>query len=134
MWLQVKSSPFARSALIGSRWTHLRGKFRLIAETSRSPLRLVGVHALPLRGSKGALIQGTLTAPANLTVTIRSLTGRVVRVIAKDQPMQSGRWQILWDGRSQDGLPLPAGTYLCELVAKDETGTQVRNVVTLTVK
>jgi hypothetical protein len=109
-------------------------KFRLIAETSRSPLRLVGVHALPLRGSKGALIQGTLTAPANLTVTIRSLTGRVVRVIAKDQPMQSGRWQILWDGRSQDGLLLPAGTYLCELVAKDETGTQVRNVVTLTVK
>ncbi len=111
--------------------THQR-KFKLIAETSRSPLRFVGVRALPLKGSRGAIIQGSLTSPANLTVTIRSLTGRTVKVIAMEKYMPSGRWQIIWDGRSQDGLTLPAGTYLCELVAKDETGTQVRSIIPLT--
>ncbi|MCX7967190.1 MAG: clostripain-related cysteine peptidase [Armatimonadetes bacterium] len=108
-------------------------RFRIIAETSRSPLRLVGVRAFPTRGGKGAIIQGSLTAPANLTVTVRSLTGRVLKVLAKERPMSSGRWQILWDGRSQDGLSLPAGTYICEVVAKDETGRQVRSVVPLTI-
>ena len=108
-------------------------RFKLVAETSRSPLRLVGVRALPLRGSRGAIIQGNLTAPANLTVTIRSLTGRTVRVLTKEQAVPSGRWQVIWDGRSQDGLPLPSGTYLCEVLAKDETGNQIRNIVPLTI-
>lgn len=107
-------------------------RFKLVAETSHSPLRLVGVRALPLRGLKGAIIQGSVTAPANLTITVRSLTGRIVKVIAKDQPMAAGRWQVVWDGRSNEGTLLPAGVYLCEVIAKDERGTQVRNVTTLT--
>ncbi len=112
--------------------THQR-RLRIIAETSRSPLKLVGVRALPMRGSKGAIIQGSLTASANLTITVRSLTGRVLKVLAKDQPMSSGRWQVLWDGRSQDGLLLPAGTYICEVTAKDEMGQQTRSIITLTI-
>ncbi len=115
------------------RMSNTRRKLKIIAETSLSPLRLIGVRALPMRGGKGAIIQGSLTAPANLTVTVRSLTGRTVKVIAKDQPVPYGRWQIVWDGRSQEGLALPAGMYLCELVAKDETGTQVRSIVTLNI-
>ena len=108
-------------------------RLRLIAETSHSPLKLVGVRAMPMRGSKGAIIQGSLTAPANLTVTVRSLTGRIVKVLVKEQPMPSGRWQVLWDGRSQEGLSLPAGTYICEVLAGDEMGQQVRSIVTLTI-
>ncbi|MCX7642798.1 MAG: clostripain-related cysteine peptidase [Armatimonadetes bacterium] len=112
--------------------THQR-RLRIIAEISYSPLRLVGVRSLPVRGNRGVIIQGTLTAPANLTVTIRSLTGRVLKVVAKEQPMSSGRWQILWDGRSQDGLSLPPGTYICEVMAKDETGRQARSIAPLTI-
>jgi hypothetical protein len=108
-------------------------RLRLIAETSHAPLRLVGVRAMPMRGSRGAIIQGSLTAPANLTVTVRSLTGRIVKVLTKEQPMPSGRWQVLWDGRSQEGLSLPAGTYICEVSARDETGQQVRSIVALTI-
>jgi len=109
-----------------------RRVLKLVAETSQSPLKLVGVRAVPTRGS-GAVIQGSLTAPANLTITVRSLTGRVAKVLAKEQPMPSGRWQILWDGRSHEGSPLPPGTYLCEVLAKDERGQQVRSVVAVTI-
>ncbi len=107
-------------------------RFRIVAQKGSSPLRLVGTKVISHRGTRGATIQGSVTAPAYLTVTIRSLTGRPVRVLTKEQFVPAGRWQVSWDGRSSDGALLPAGVYLCELVAKDETGMQVRTVVPVT--
>jgi len=108
-------------------------RLRIVAQQGQTPLRLVGVRVSALRGT-GAMVQGSITAPAFLTVTIRSLTGRVVRVLAKDQSMAAGRWQLLWDGRSQEGATLPPGIYLCDITARDELGSHARTVVPVTIR
>ncbi len=109
-------------------------RFRMVMQKGNAPLRLVGLRAVPHRGLRGATIEGTLTAPAIVTVTIRSLTGRTIAILAQDQWFPEGRWQLSWDGRSRDGVTLPAGVYLFEVTARDETGAQLRNTVTMSLR
>lgn len=126
-----KTFPLRFASVYRFRLNEPKRRFRFIAQVGQSPLRIVGIRANPLRGSRSVLIEGHLTMPATVSATIKTLTGRTVHVLTREKIMPAGRLQFFWDGRGHDGMLLPMGVYLCELTAKDETGAQVRSIVSV---
>ena len=61
---------------------------------------------------------------ANTVVQIQDANGRVVRTLDLGE-RPAGISRITWDGRSDDGIVQPAGTYAVAIQAKDEDGGTV---------
>ena len=76
-------------------------------------------------GESGANLVASLGAPAtSLTVTISDEKGDTVRTLrlgAADQ----GKLEIPWDGRDENGVLLPAGSYRVRVAAADADGAPV---------
>jgi flagellar basal-body rod modification protein FlgD len=65
-----------------------------------------------------------LSSPGTVTIRIYDSAGQLVRTIddgAKDVSKQ----QLIWDGKNQNGVKLPDGTYTFEVSALDQTGQPV---------
>jgi flagellar basal-body rod modification protein FlgD len=91
----------------------------LLAQSSSSQLAttsLVGrsvtylTDTVAWTGSGSVSLQGSLAAPAEVTVQIRDSTGKLVRTLALGT-RSAGALELAWDGRDQSGNPVPAGTY-----------------------
>ena len=61
---------------------------------------------------------------ANTVIQIQDANGRVVRTLDLGE-RPAGISRITWDGRSDDGIVQPAGTYAVAIQAKDEDGGTV---------
>jgi hypothetical protein len=95
-------------------------------------LTLSGVSA-SATGVGGAQIAFTLSAAADCTVEVMNIAGRVVRVVERGVPRPAGASRVIWDGRSNGGLPVPAGMYLVRVAASGESGTRTQAMRTLSV-
>ena len=62
------------------------------------------------------------------------MAGRVVRVLATDQPGPAGINRLTWDLRNSQGAPVPSGRYIIRLVAVGDDGQQVAAVAQVTVR
>jgi len=60
-------------------------------------------------------------------ITIRDQAGQVVRVINM-QAVSKGDQQLTWDGMTDDGRSLPAGTYNFSVEATNANGTEIPSV------
>jgi len=81
-------------------------------------------------GPDGAVVHGQLAgAAASVTVTLTDEAGRTVRTLRLG-PSPAGRIEIPWDGRDDDGAPLPPGDYRVRIAAADAEGKSV-DVVSL---
>ena len=49
--------------------------------------------------------------PANVSAAIYDSRGRMVRELARAEPMPAGKQSLVWDGLDMNGQPAPAGTY-----------------------
>ena len=79
------------------------------------------------RSSVGAMqINFVLSQPAQVEVTVRGQTGRILRRVATGVNGVAGINTFPWDGRDTQGRLLPRGNYLCEIQATDATGRLVR--------
>jgi flagellar basal-body rod modification protein FlgD len=63
-------------------------------------------------------------ASADTVIQIQDANGRVVRTLDLGE-RPAGVSRIAWDGRSDDGIVQPAGTYAVAIQAKDEDGGTV---------
>lgn len=108
---------------------------RFVVEASQAPtLPLVSITSVqPMRG-RGALVQLLLTSPAQVRLEVQSLTGRTVRIVAEQFVSRLPTMTFLWDGRDQNGNPLPLGSYLLRVVARDEFGREQQAVRTVMVR
>ncbi len=52
----------------------------------------------------------SLLAPSNVTITIHDVGGRRVRVLPSGR-RDAGSHRVPWDGRDEEGRPVPAGSY-----------------------
>jgi hypothetical protein len=77
------------------------------------------------RGGGGS-VSLTLSGPLRLSATVSGLNGRLVRTLARNELRPGGLQTIGWDGRDDEGRPVPAGTYRLAAVGTDELGAVVR--------
>ncbi len=96
----------------------------IVEPDTGQPLRIVNLQAQPLRG-RGVQISFVLTAPAQATVTIMTLTGRKI-VVLESTTRSVGTHRFFWQGVSSDGHSVPPGVYLVRVQATDETGRQAQ--------
>jgi len=58
-----------------------------------------------------------LSAPADVTVRVYNLSGRLERVIVRDKPMAPGRALLTWDGRDEGQKVVSSGLYIVVVTA-----------------
>jgi len=92
---------------------------------------LTGLAALPT--AKGTQITFRLSSSAEVQARVLNIAGRPVRALCRAQDCERGANTLLWNAQSDSGLPVPNGTYLVEVTAKAEDGTQARAVTPVTI-
>jgi len=58
--------------------------------------------------------------PSEVTAAVKNAGGETVATLAP--PAQAGRQTVVWDGRTDEGLRAPAGTYSVDVTAADADG------------
>ncbi|MEM1544756.1 MAG: hypothetical protein QW795_08755 [Candidatus Bathyarchaeia archaeon] len=112
--------------------TDEQGKRQLmltIGAPSEVPLRIVDVKVTRTRGGS-YIVTARLTAPAAVQAEVRTLTGRLVKVLPSSSELKT-QVQFVWDGRSIDGQVLPSMPLLLRLSARDNLGRETQRVVVL---
>ena len=106
---------------------------QIVAEPARSlPLMITTVNVVSGRavggGRGGVNISYTLTDDAQTTVEMTTIGGRSIRTLAGGRAVgATGRAQTAhWDGRAQNGAPVPPGLYNLTITARADDGTVVR--------
>jgi hypothetical protein len=69
-----------------------------------------------------------LPTDTDLKLDIIDMFGNVVRVLTNGT-VKAGKSVVNWDGRDNDGVILPSGTYICRLLAGNEVKTQKMTIV-----
>ena len=87
-------------------------------------LALSGTAAAPT--AAGAQVTFSLSSAASVSARVLNLAGRPVSVLCTDRECEAGANLLLWSARSDQGLPVPSGTYLIEVAARTEDGAQSR--------
>lgn len=81
-----------------------------------------------------AVVTFSLSTAARVQAQVLNMAGRVVRVLATDQPGPAGINRLTWDLRNSQGAPVPSGRYIIRLVAVGDDGQQVAAVAQVTVR
>jgi hypothetical protein len=94
------------------------------------PLVVASATALPTRLG-GAEIAFSLSAPANVTVGVFNIAGRPVATLMRDNSAGAGLQRVIWSGQADRGTRVPNGTYLVQIVARDDEGRQAQSLCSL---
>ena len=60
-------------------------------------------------------IQYELPGVSRVSLTIYDIAGRKVATLLKAKAQEAGRYEIVWDGRSDTGRNVGSGVYFCRL-------------------
>ena len=100
--------------------------YTINAASGNGALAVTAASAEPTRGGRVA-ISYSLSAPADVEVCIRNIAGRLVaRLHAGER--EAGASTETWTGLGNGGARVPAGVYLCEIVARNEGGHSARAI------
>jgi subtilisin family serine protease len=103
-------------------------RFKMTAEPS-SKGRLMITNVGVTRNRAGSVaISYSVTREARVEVRIRNAAGKHVKNLGGSSTRSAGIGTITWDSRSEDGQAVPAGAYLCEIVATGPDGEVVKTV------
>ena len=120
----VKKQPIAVNATVGSA-TGVNFTKKL---SSAAALVVSVAEAEP--AADGATLTYTLSASANVEVTVLNLAGRPIAQLPA-APQEAGVQTLRWNGRNQAGSLAPDGVYLIRLTTRSDDGASTQAVVTL---
>ena len=89
-----------------------------IGASTRGLVNLGPVRPNPFRNRTG--VELSLPEAGPVRAVVYDVAGRQVRTVV-DGVLAATRHEILWDGRGDDGRPLPAGVYFLEVQADGQT-------------
>ncbi|MDM7914130.1 MAG: hypothetical protein ACE15D_10965 [Candidatus Eisenbacteria bacterium] len=110
--------------------THCQSRLIDTPEAGIAPAHGIGIEAFPNPASRGAHLVLRLSEPSRVAVTIHDIRGRRVRVLGDGEVLAGGMRVLLWDGRDDQGRPVPAGVYLGRAAIADG-GTSIARCVML---
>ena len=96
------------------------------------PIVVRGATAVPTAG--GAEIAFSLSAPAEVTVTVLNVAGRPVAAVVQDRATEAGLQRMMWNGRSMAGTRAPAGQYLVRITARNASGAHSSALAALSLR
>ncbi|MBI5831079.1 MAG: Ig-like domain-containing protein, partial [Armatimonadetes bacterium] len=105
-------------------------RLRLTARLGHVARSVVTSLSLAAGRGGGQSVALTLSAPAEVTLTVRGLGGRVVRQL--HQSCGAGQTQLGWDGSDSQGRAVPPGSYRLDAEALAADGSVDRVTVTVT--
>lgn len=88
---------------------------------------LLGNHPNPV--AKATVIAYQLSAPAEVSLGLFDVAGRLVRVLERSGPKAAGRHEVTWDTRDGVGRGVPAGVYVYRLEVNGTRFSERMNVV-----
>jgi hypothetical protein len=94
------------------------------------PLTVTSATALPTKAG-GAEVAFSLSASADVTVTVLNIAGRPVATVCRDLEAAEGPQRVIWSGRTDGGLRVPNGTYLARIAARSDDGRQAQAICRL---
>jgi len=97
-----------------------------MADADARMLTVSGVAAQGVAG--GAAISYTLSAPAEVSVEVRNIAGRLVRTLGSQQAEAGTQQTTMWNGMNNYGGAVPAGRYLVRLTARADNGQTVQAI------
>ena len=74
--------------------------------------------------ARTTVIRYELSRESPVTIDIFDLAGRPVRRVESLAAQSAGRHEVAWDGRSDEGLALPAGVYFYRLTSAEFVETR----------
>jgi hypothetical protein len=95
-----------------------------VAEASSVPLRFRLEVPRPSVFGRSAAVAFALPHQADVSLSVYDATGAVVRQLWRSSTA-AGEYRMCWDGRNDQGRPVPAGTYFCRLAAGEYRATAV---------
>jgi hypothetical protein len=122
------------NSLYGYSSTDTPRQFEIIAEKRIAKLAFVNssVSSTNRRNLKNITINYQLTAPANVSMNIRSITGKNIATIIGTDDGVNGI--VSWNGSNTVGKLVQSGLYLIELTAQDAEGTKVKSNIPVNIK
>ena len=99
---------------------------------SNGVLALTSLAAQPT--ANGAEVAFSLTSAADVQARVMNLAGRPVKTLCVAAPCEAGTNTLLWNAQTDGGPRVPSGTYLVELVARGEDGSQARGLTQVRVR
>ncbi|KPJ62810.1 hypothetical protein AMJ44_15115 [candidate division WOR-1 bacterium DG_54_3] len=67
--------------------------------------------------------QSAVRSPIPTTLKIYNVMGQEVRTLV-DEPKQAGSYQVIWNGKNENGKEVASGIYFCKLKAGDQAQTK----------
>ncbi len=107
-------------------------EFELVMSRQTGDRLAIGVQGHPSR-SRAASLAVTLNQPAEVTLRVVGLGGRVVRQWSAGR-LAAGTTPVTWDGLDTNGRRVPAGTYRLEAWASDDLGEAATATTVVTVQ
>ncbi len=101
--------------------------------TSLASLALTNAAAISTKAG-GAEIAFSLSAPADVTVTVLNIAGRPVATVLRDQAADAGTQRVVWSGRASQGPAAPDGTYVVRIVARGQDGAHAQAIASLNLR
>lgn len=94
---------------------------------SRVPVQIVNLQTTVTRGS-GVQAQFSLTSDATVRAEVRTMQGKILRVLQPSRSAGAGVHSLTWNGRDTQERALPPGTYMLHVEAINEEGRVARAV------
>jgi len=109
--------------------------FLIVADaTPRGALAITNLTERPGRGGELVSWCYTLTREAEVTARVETLAGRRIAWAGEPGSRGAGVNTLTWDGRDEQGRPVPNGVYLVRVVATTEEGESVQAMRTVRVE
>jgi hypothetical protein len=103
--------------------------YTISAPGGSGALTMSAATAEPTRGGQVAITY-SLSAPASVELRIRNVAGRLVARLRPGE-REAGSSTETWNALGSGGARVPAGLYLCEVVARTEEGQSARAVASV---
>lgn len=76
------------------------------------------IEAFPTPFNASTMVRYRMIKSGRVFITVYNVLGRKVSTLL-DANLESGRHEVIWDGKDQNGITVPSGVYFCRIVCPD---------------